>query len=187
MNTTNRPVRALIIATVTAVTILTVAADAAHAFSNGAEVMQAAYAQSRQHENQRSSVELLIQNRSGKTRVREFRLWHKIFPGRSKSLIKFDRPPSVKNTGLLSETADGAPISEQWIYLPALRSVKQLNADEQNNSFVGSDFTNGDIAGRTLRASRATAMICIRALKWKCCAKCWCRPASLSTTATAKN
>jgi len=147
MNTANRPAGAPA-GLITAAVIFMAAAAPAHAFLSGEEVMQAAYEQSRLHENQRSSVELLIKNRNGKTRTREFRLWHKIFPGRTKSLIKFDRPPSVKNTGLLSETEDGAAFSEQWIYLPALRSVKQLNADEQNNSFVGSDFTNGDIAGR---------------------------------------
>ena len=129
-------------------TALPLANVAAQNYSSGQAVMQASYEQSRQHKNQRASVELLIKNREGKTRVREFRMWHKIFPERTKSLMKFDRPPSVKNTGLLSETLDGADIADQWIYLPALRSVKQLNADDQNKSFVGSDFTNGDIAGR---------------------------------------
>ncbi|MDA7990833.1 MAG: outer membrane lipoprotein-sorting protein [Gammaproteobacteria bacterium] len=131
-----------------AAALLTALPVSAQNYSSGQAVMQASYEQSRQHKNQRASVELLIKNREGKTRVREFRMWHKIFPERTKSLMKFDRPPSVKNTGLLSETLDGADIADQWIYLPALRSVKQLNADDQNKSFVGSDFTNGDIAGR---------------------------------------
>ena len=126
----------------------------AHAFDSGEEVMWAAYKQSRQHKNQQAEVELVIKNKDGKTRVRQFRLWHKILKGRTKSLIKFFRPAGVKGTGLLSETPDDADISAQWIYLPALRSAKRLNADEQNKSFVGSDFTNGDIAGRQVSRDR---------------------------------
>lgn len=141
-------------ASVTAVAVTAALPAHAREFADARAVMQAAYEQSRQHPNQRSEVELVIKDAAGKTRVREFRLWHKIFPARTKSLIKFYRPASVKNTGLLSETPDDADISQQWIYLPALRSVKQLNADEQNNSFVGSDFTNGDIAGRQVSRDR---------------------------------
>ena len=125
-----------------------------HAFEDGEAVMQAAYQQGRQHDTQRAEVELVIKDNRGKKRVRRFRLWHKIFPDRTKSLMKFYRPASVKGTGLLSETLDQADNATQWIYLPALRSVKLLNADEQNDSFVGSDFTNGDIAGRQVSRDR---------------------------------
>lgn len=128
----------------TAADSATVAAE----FATGEAVMQAVFEQSRRHANQSAEVELVITDAGGKKRVRGFRLLHKIFPERTKSLIKFHRPASVKGTGLLSETPDGADRATQWIYLPALRSVKRLNADDQNNSFVGSDFSNGDIAGR---------------------------------------
>ena len=110
--------------------------------------MQAAHEQSRQYPNQYAEVQLEIQNEDGKARTRDFRMWHKILVGRTKSLLKFHQPASVRGTGLLSETLDDANIPTQWIYLPALRSVKRLNADDQNKSFVGSDFTNGDVAGR---------------------------------------
>ena len=123
-------------------------------FETGEAVMQAAHEQARKHSNQRAEVKLVIKNANGKTRTRRFRLWHKIFPGRTKSLMKFHHPASVKGTGLLSETLDAADVPTQWIYLPAFRSVKRLNAEEQNNSFVGSDFTNGDIAGRQISRDR---------------------------------
>ncbi len=119
-----------------------------HAFETGEAVMQAAYEQGRQHDNQRAEVSLVIRHSNGKERTRQFRLWHKILSGRTKSLMKFYRPANVKGTGLLSETLDEDDRAAQWIYLPALRAVKRLNADEQDDSFVGSDFTNGDIAGR---------------------------------------
>lgn len=133
---------------------LALAAPAAAEFANGEAVMQAVYEQARRHPNQSAEVELVITDQSGKKRVRGFRLLHKILPGRTKSLVKFHRPASVKGTGLLSETPDGAARATQWIYLPALRAVKRLNADDQNNSFVGSDFSNGDIAGRQVARDR---------------------------------
>lgn len=124
------------------------AAPARAEFADGAAVMQAVYEQARRHANQSAEVELVITDGGGKKRVRGFRLLHKILPGRTKSLVKFYRPASVKGTGLLSETPDDADLATQWIYLPALRAVKRLNADDRNKSFVGSDFSNGDIAGR---------------------------------------
>jgi len=129
-------------------------APAAAEFADGEAVMRAVYEQARRHENQSAEVELVITDRSGRKRARGFRLLHKILPGRTKSLVKFHRPASVKGTGLLSETPDGAARATQWIYLPALRTVKRLNADDQNNSFVGSDFSNGDIAGRQVSRDR---------------------------------
>lgn len=124
------------------------AGQSAAEFTTGEAVMQAVFAQSRAHKNQSAEVELVITDASGKRRARGFRLLHKILPGRTKSLVKFHRPAGVKGTGLLSETPDDAVRATQWIYLPALRAVKRLNADDQSRSFVGSDFSNGDIAGR---------------------------------------
>lgn len=114
----------------------------------GDSVMQAAYEQGRQYSNQQAEVEMIITNQSGKQTERGFRMKHKIFRNRTKSLMRFFRPAGVKGTGLLSETLDAENIPRQWLYLPALRSAKRLNADDQNKSFMGSDFTVGDIAGR---------------------------------------
>lgn len=42
------------------------------------------------------------------------------------------------------------PSEKKWVYFPSLKSVKQLSASEQDGSFMGSDFSYSDIAGRTL-------------------------------------
>jgi len=139
----NKPALALAL-TLTAAAPLAVADE----FADGEAVMQAVFDQARRHANQSAEVELVSVDSGGRERARGFRYLHKILPQRTKSLIKFHRPASVKGTGLLSETPDDADRATQWIYLPALRAVKRLNADDQNNSFIGSDFSNGDIAGR---------------------------------------
>ena len=107
-----------------------------YAFQTGEEVMQAVYDQSRQHQNQRSNVELLIINSSNKKKLRKFKLLYKIFPDRTKSLIKFYEPANTRGTGLLSETLDTENLPMQWFYLPALSIVKKLNTTDQNKSFV---------------------------------------------------
>lgn len=115
----------------------------------GEQVMRQVYDQFRQKPNQRAEVKLTIEDKSGSQRVRYFRSLYKILPERSKSLIKFYNPPSVRGTGLLSESEeDSNEASLQWLYLPALKSVKQLSGGDRHKSFMGSDFTHADLAGR---------------------------------------
>ena len=113
-------------------------------------VMQEVYDQARQHAEQTSNVRLIIEDDKGRKRERLFRSFYKIFPDRTKTLIKFHKPANVRGTGLLSENLDGEDDTRQWIYLPALRSVKQLGVEDRHKSFMGSDFTNADISGRTV-------------------------------------
>lgn len=113
-------------------------------------VMQDVYEQARRHDAQSSDVRLIIEDDQGRKREHYFQSFYKIFPDRTKSLIKFHKPANVRGTGLLSENLDGEDETRQWFYLPDLRSVKQLSVDDRHKSFVGSDFTNADISGRTV-------------------------------------
>ncbi len=113
-------------------------------------VMQDVYDQARRHREQTSNVRLIVRDGKGRKRERYFRSFRKIFPDRTKSLVKFYKPANVRGTGLLSENLDGEDDTRQWIYLPALRSVKQLSVDDKHKSFMGSDFTNADVSGRTV-------------------------------------
>ena len=63
----------------------------------------------------------------------------------SKFLVRFSDPPDVAGTSLLQiEHSDGD--DDLWIYLPALKKVRRLVASNKKDSFVGSDFSYGDIA-----------------------------------------
>ncbi len=116
---------------------------------NGAHIMQAVYEQGRTHFNQQSDVELVIQDAKQRKRIRHFKLLYKVMSGESRSLIRFYRPTTVKGTGLLSVINDAAGVeTKQWLYFPSFRSVSQLNTENRHESFMGSDFTNADIAGR---------------------------------------
>jgi outer membrane lipoprotein-sorting protein len=62
----------------------------------------------------------------------------------SKLVVKFSTPADIKGTGVLQiehiESDD-----DLWIYLPALKRSRRLVANNKKDSFVGSDFSYGDI------------------------------------------
>jgi hypothetical protein len=59
--------------------------------------------------------------------------------------VRFSDPPDVAGTSLLQiEHSEGD--DDLWIYLPALKKVRRLVASNKKDSFVGSDFSYGDIA-----------------------------------------
>jgi outer membrane lipoprotein-sorting protein len=62
----------------------------------------------------------------------------------SKLVVKFSTPPDIKGTGVLQiEHSDSD--DDLWIYLPALKKSRRLVANNKKDSFVGSDFSYGDI------------------------------------------
>lgn len=62
----------------------------------------------------------------------------------SKFLVKFTTPNDIRGTSFLQiEHSDGE--DDLWIYLPALKKSRRLVANNKKDSFVGSDFSYGDI------------------------------------------
>jgi hypothetical protein len=62
----------------------------------------------------------------------------------SNLLVRFLSPADIKGTGFLQiEHSDGE--DDLWIYLPALKKSRRLVANNKKDSFVGSDFSYGDI------------------------------------------
>ncbi len=118
----------------------------------GRDIMKKVYDQARIHKTQKASCFMEIKNKSGETRERHFRYTVKYKDGSKASLIKFYKPNSVKGTGLLSKSIENKDNDEnsQWLYLPAFKSLKRLSSSDKNASFMGSDFSYLDIAGRNL-------------------------------------
>ena len=117
----------------------------------GKEVMQKVQEQGRIHATQGNEVELVIIDAEKRERKRFFKTTQLIDEETTThTLVRFFKPASVKGTGLLTAKPDQATKANQWLFLPAFRSVKQLRSDEQDDSFMGSDFSFSDVAGRTL-------------------------------------
>jgi uncharacterized protein len=63
----------------------------------------------------------------------------------SKLVVRFSTPADIKGTSFLQvEHIDGD--DDLWIYLPALKKSRRLVANNKKDSFVGSDFSYGDIS-----------------------------------------
>jgi kynurenine formamidase len=136
----------LALATLIAVSFSVSAASA----ETGREVMKRVYKQSDIFPQSKATVRLSVLDKKGRERERFFELRTKNAPVFKRSLAKFFKPANVKGVGLASQTNQASQVKKQWVYFPSLKSVKQLSASEQDGSFMGSDFSYSDIAGRTL-------------------------------------
>ena len=74
-------------------------------------------------------------------------------PESAKLLIKFLEPADIRGTGLLSVLEKDKP-ADQWIYLPALKKTRRIKGGNDSESFLGSDFTVGDLTSVDSDAQR---------------------------------
>lgn len=89
---------------------------------------------------------MILINDKGQTRERKSRTIAQLMKNgiESKLLVKFNSPADIKGTGFLQlEHTEGD--DDLWIYLPALKKSRRLVANNKKDSFVGSDFSYGDI------------------------------------------
>jgi predicted RND superfamily exporter protein/outer membrane lipoprotein-sorting protein len=87
-------------------------------------------------------------NRAGQQRVRKLVGWTKLEANGidNRRLVRYETPADVAGTAtLVVEHADGD--DDIWIYLPSLRKVRRLVASNKKESFVGTDFSYGDVIG----------------------------------------
>ena len=131
------------------ISLLFIAISCVWADAKGTKIMQQVANQSEIHKTQKSVVYMTILDAKNRQRDRYFNYTKKIVSkNETKSLIKFYKPTNIKNTALLSSADKIKDKTTQWLYLPAFKSVKRLSTEEKNKSFVGSDFSISDIAGR---------------------------------------
>ena len=85
-----------------------------------------------------------------KIKIREFTSFKKNYDEgkfKSKSLARFKKPLTVKGTGLLSWVYRNGK-TEQWFFLPKLKTAKRVKAKEKAKSFMGTDFIYEDLENR---------------------------------------
>ena len=99
----------------------------------------------------RARVAMKLVNPQGQVRERDMTML-RLNIGRSgdqRYYIYFHGPADVKGTSFLVWKFP-AREDDRWIYIPALKLVKRIAADDKRSSFVGSDFTYEDVSGRDL-------------------------------------
>jgi len=99
----------------------------------------------------RTKVRMKLINAQGNAREREMTML-RINLGKSgdqRYYIYFHGPADVKGTSFMVWKYP-AKEDDRWIFVPALKLVKRIAADDKRSSFVGSDFTYEDVSGRDL-------------------------------------
>ena len=85
-----------------------------------------------------------------KTKIREFTRYEKYYEKgkyRSKSMARFNKPKVVKGTGLLSWVQRNGQ-TDQWFFLPKLKTAKKVKGKEKSKSFLNTDFIYEDLESR---------------------------------------
>ena len=96
-------------------------------------------------DDMRMSAELRIVDAQGRERIRQLTTTTGDFNGVSKTMLKFTEPADVRGTALLIYDYD-SKADDMWIYLPALKKTRRIVSSEKGKSFMGSEFTNADMA-----------------------------------------
>lgn len=88
---------------------------------------------------------LTIVDERGNERRRKMKMFTRREPGGAeKSLGVFLEPPEVRGTAFLQHIPETGP-STQWLYLPELGRVRQINSRARRKSFMGTDFSYADL------------------------------------------
>ncbi|MFC1760284.1 outer membrane lipoprotein-sorting protein [Candidatus Neomarinimicrobiota bacterium] len=82
-----------------------------------------------------------------KVRIREMVRYLKRYNNgnyKSKSLLRFKKPDIVKGTGFLiwSDRSGG---NDQWLFLPKLKTAKQIKSKEKTSRFMNTEFSYEDL------------------------------------------
>lgn len=112
------------------------------------KLMDAVYKQ----DNSRDAIwraRLDVYDKKGNVRSKRFSLRKLGSLGNSKTLARFTDPPEVRGVGLLTYNQTGVG-DRQWLYTPAINRTRRIAPQERSRKFLGTDFTNEDMAERVL-------------------------------------
>lgn len=122
---------------------------------NGTEIIQKSRDLIYEIQDQKNTVNLSLIEKDGiKKKIVATRYW-KNYRGKegfdSKMLLITDFPADSRGISfLIWDYAEESKIDDLWLYLPALRIVRRISARDQNDAFLGSDLTFGDMGQRRI-------------------------------------
>jgi hypothetical protein len=122
-------------------------AGAAHAAPSAQDIMKQDFLTSKVTDSRQDATFHLI-NAQGQERVRETTGETKLVPGTTdnRRIVIFNAPADIRGTKTLLIEHSGGD-DDIWIYLPAMKKVRRLVANNKKDSFVGTDFSYGDVIG----------------------------------------
>jgi outer membrane lipoprotein-sorting protein len=99
-------------------------------------------------EDMAAHVSMRLISARGVARQRELSMLRRnLHGGRQQFFSYFQGPPDVREMSFLVHKYPERD-DDRWIYIPALKQVRRLAAQDRRSSFVGSDFTYEDMSGR---------------------------------------
>ena len=122
-------------------------AGAASAAPSAQEIMKQNFMASKVGDSTQDATFRLV-NAQGQERVRETTSQTKLLPGTTdnRRIVVFNSPADIRGTRTLLVEHSGAD-DDIWVYLPAMKKVRRLVASNKKDSFVGTDFSYGDVIG----------------------------------------
>jgi len=99
----------------------------------------------------KAKVLMKLINKNGKERIRELIMLRLNLKNSKdqKYYMYFRRPADVRSMTFMVWKYRGKD-DDRWLYMPAIKLVRRIAADDKNSSFVGSDFSYEDVSGRDL-------------------------------------
>jgi len=100
-------------------------------------------------DDMRARVTMRLVSRDGGERIRELTMSRRDLTdgGEQRYFIYFHRPPDVRDMTFLVWKYPGRD-DDRWLYIPALKLVRRIAANDKRSSFAGSDFSYEDVSGR---------------------------------------
>lgn len=106
-------------------------------------------------DDMRARVSMTLINPQGKRREREMTMLRKdLGPGGDQRYLVFFHSPADVRGMTFMVWKQPARQDDRWIFLPAIKLVRRIAADDARSSFVGSDFTYEDVSGREVGDER---------------------------------
>jgi Outer membrane lipoprotein-sorting protein len=93
-----------------------------------------------------AQVKMTTLDDKGQSREREISMATKLYDGgkTEKRVYRFLSPADVQGTSILVFDYETKP-DDVWIYLPALRKTRRVVSSQKSQSFMGSEFSYGDL------------------------------------------
>lgn len=94
-----------------------------------------------------SEVSLILLDKQGNSRVREFSYLQKDYQDSDKFTMYFTAPSDVRDVAFHIENPHESLGAEdsQWMYLPVSRQTRRISTTDKRGAFMGSDYSYADL------------------------------------------
>ena len=105
----------------------------------------------------KAKVRMRLVSKEGSERVREMTMLRKNLPegGQQRFFIYFHSPADVRDMTFMVWKHPPRD-AERWLFIPSIKLVRRIAANDKRSSFVGSDFSYEDVSGREVEEESHT-------------------------------